>query len=88
MVVGDDDVDALGLGIFDRLVGADTGIACQHQAHTLSYEPLQSRQVDTVGLSLTVGDVEADHRPEVLQRRDQQRRSRNGGWRSDGDYYC
>ncbi len=63
MVVGDDHVHALRLGVGDGLVVGDAGVTRQHQTDTLRDEPLQHGEVKAVGFGLADRDVIPDRRP-------------------------
>ena len=76
MVVGDDHIYALRLGVGDSLMGGDACVTRQHQVNPVRDKLLQHREIDAVGLALAVGDVVSDRRANLLQRGDQECRRR------------
>ncbi len=48
MVVGDDHVHALCLGVGNRFVGGDAGVTRQYQVDPVRCKALQHREVDAV----------------------------------------
>ena len=63
MVVGDDHVYTLRLGVDDGLTVGDAGVARQHKLDTLRDEPFQYGEVKAVGFGPADGDVIPDGRP-------------------------
>ncbi len=72
VVVGDHHVNPARVGIVNRLVFADAGVAGEDHVCALVDQALQVGQIDPVPRAETVGDVVSHLRARSAQRRDEQ----------------
>ena len=57
MMVADDEIYALTLGILDFLDSLNTAVEHNHQSYTSFFRMVYSFSADTIALLITVGDI-------------------------------